>query len=151
MANRKNPNYGDIFNQVQTLVQQNYNTEILRRKNMRLRFRGLRGSLVNWPIDRQHSKTVSKTVMVTKTRTDANGNTSTYQQAQTITKTVNVMFHFSNATFVIGAGFRVQLHYQDGYGHNPIAGQGWRPPSWNNEFHNVRFCLFVCFMLYTVI
>ena len=48
----KNVNYGDILNQLRTLVKQNYDTEVLRRKNMRLRFRALRGSIVNWPIDR---------------------------------------------------------------------------------------------------
>ena len=137
MANRKNPGYNKIFQQLRVLVEQNYKPEVLRRKNMRLRFRALRGSLVNWPIDRQHSKTVSKTIMVTKTRTDANGNTQTYQEPQTQTRTVTVMFHFTNATFVIATGFRVQLHYHDGHGRNPIAGDGWRPASWSNEFHNV--------------
>ena len=39
--------------------------------------------------------------MVTKTRTDANGNTQTYQEAQTISESINVLFHFNNATFVI--------------------------------------------------
>ena len=143
VANRKNDNFGDVINQLRVLVDQNYSTEVLRRKNMRLRFRALRGSLVNWPIQRDHSKTVSKTVMVTKTRTDANGNTQTYQEAQTITRSVTVRFQFHNATFVIANGFRVQLHYNDGYGENPISHDGWRPHSWSNEFHNVC-CVYVC-------
>ena len=154
VANRKNPGYNNILKQLRLLVEHNYNPEILRRKNMRLRFRALRDSLVNWPIEREHSKKVSKTVMVTKTKTDVFGTKTSYQEPQEETRTVNVMFSFKNATFVIAKGFQIQLHYNDGYGENPMAADGWTPTSWSNEFHNVMSFLFIydyhfsCFMCF---
>ena len=142
IANRKNQTHNkiqSILTKLDHLVQKNYKPEIMRRKNMRLRFRALENCLINWPIQRTHKKRVSKKVTVTKTRTNnTTGEQETYQDTETIYETVDVLFSFTNATFVIQKGFWIELHYKDGIGINPIAGDGWQPASWSNEIEEEK-------------
>eukprot|EP01083_Nonionella_stella_P026099 71859_1 len=133
IASRKNTAYHQMMNMIQTLVSQNDDKEVKRRKYMRLRFRAMHGHVCSWQIQRRKSKTISRTVSKTVYNSETGQNE---QKQERESKQVSVLFTFQLATFTLfDASFIISLEYSDGQGSHSEA--GWGNFSWNSEHYSL--------------
>lgn len=131
------------MSQFRELIRSNFDSEVLRRKGVRLSLRALSGNSIYYFYQCWKKKTKSR--QVTKTRTNAQGQSETYTDTETYT--VDVFFTFEHGTFTVGTakdgatwthpstgltldmnrGFAAQLNLYDGHG---VDNEG---TAWNNE------------------